>query len=106
MGAVLGWLFYLGSSRLLGPGPGFSWSVFRNGFLRPTGSLQACFKPGGEDGADAGKPWWGLARELVRDASEAVRQASLPLLMTNSVSVLAWAVRAVVFLVLFLWPQS
>lgn len=48
----------------------------------------------------------GLARELVRDASEAVRQASLPLLMTNSVSVLAWAVRAVVFLVLFLWPQS
>ena len=43
----------------------------------------------------------GLARELVRDASEAVRQASLPLLMTNSVSVLAWAVRAVVFLVLF-----
>ena len=25
------------------PRPGFSWSVFRNGFLRPTGSLQACF---------------------------------------------------------------
>ena len=48
----------------------------------------------------------GLARELVRDASEAVRQASLPLLMTNSVSVLAWAVRAVVFLVLFFGGRS
>lgn len=43
----------------------------------------------------------GLARELVRDASEAVRQASLPLLMTNSVSVLAWAVRAVCFMCSF-----
>lgn len=42
MGAVLGWLFILGAAGFW-PRPGFSWSVFRNGFLRPTGSLQACF---------------------------------------------------------------
>lgn len=48
----------------------------------------------------------GLARELVRDASEAVRQASLPLLMTNSVSVLAWRSGLWYFWCSFLWPQS
>ena len=34
--------FILGAAGFW-PRPGFSWSVFRNGFLRPTGSLQACF---------------------------------------------------------------
>ena len=35
--------FFILAAAGFWPRPGFSWSVFRNGFLRPIGSLQACF---------------------------------------------------------------
>ena len=100
MGAVLGWLFYLGSSRLLAQARLFMVRL-PEWLSEADRILTGLFLSLEEKMGLMPESLAGLARELVRDASEAVRQASLPLLMTNSVSVLAWAVRAVVFLVLF-----
>ena len=100
MGAVLGWLFYLGSSRLLAQARLFMVRL-PEWLSEADRILTGLFLSLEEKMGLMPESLVGLARELVRDASEAVRQASLPLLMTNSVSVLAWAVRAVVFLVLF-----
>lgn len=100
MGAVLGWLFYLGSSRLLAQARLFMVRL-PEWLSEADRVLTGLFLSLEEKMGLMPESLVGLARELVRDASEAVRQASLPLLMTNSVSVLAWAVRAVVFLVLF-----
>lgn len=88
MGAVLGWLFYLGSSRLLAQARLFmvrlpEWLSEADRIL--TGlflSLEE--KMGLMPGKPCG-PGQGAGPRRVR----AVRQASLPLLMTNSVSVLA-----------------
>ncbi|MFR8166428.1 MAG: AI-2E family transporter [Enterocloster sp.] len=96
MGAVLGWLFYLGSSRLLAQARLFMVRL-PEWLSEADRILTGLFLSLEEKMGLMPESLVGLARELVRDASEAVRQASLPLLMTNSVSVLAWAVRAVVF---------
>lgn len=100
MGAVLSWLFYLGSSRLLAQARLFMVRL-PEWLSEADRVLTGLFLSLEEKMGLMPESLVGLVRELVRDASEAVRQASLPLLMTNSVSVLAWAVRAVVFLVLF-----
>lgn len=100
LGAALGWMVYFGSSRLL-----MQVKLF---FARLPGWLSEAdliltecletleIKMGIKDGylVEAG-------RELVQSLREAARQSSMPLLMNNSVNVLKWAVRALVFLVVF-----
>lgn len=88
MGAVLGWLFYLGSSRLLAQARLFMVRL-PEWLSEADRILTGLFLSLEEKMGLMPESLVGLARELVRDASEAVRQASLPLLMTNSVSVLA-----------------
>lgn len=86
MGAVLSWLFYLGSSRLLAQARLFMVRL-PEWLSEADRVLTGLFLSLEEKMGLMPESLVGLVRELVRDASEAVRQACLPLLMTNSVSV-------------------
>ena len=78
MGAVLGWLFYLGSSRLLAQARLFMVRL-PEWLSEADRVLTGLFLSLEEKMGLMPESLVGLARELVRDASEAVRQASLPL---------------------------